>query len=209
MDGVHARERDVASAAFRGARLLGGHPAVHGGGIAVERPAFQNGESAKIDFAPIGAFDHVLARAGSNGLRRDPQQRRELPDLRDDFTERPWGLRLRERADAGRDRLEAAPVPRTGEGRFHSVVGPVEIDREREVASFDVLEEQGGPAEPTTPGIERFGVDAGAGAPGEGEAVGDLGDFQNRTHGGRDSVEFAGGVESGDEGLEVRHGSSA
>ena len=209
MDRVHAGERDVPPAPAGGAGLLRGHSAVHGGGIAIERPALQDGEPSEVDFIPVGSLHHLLAPAGADRLRWDSEEWGELPDLGDDLPERSRGLWLGERADPRRDRLETAMTAGAFEGRLHPVIGTVEIDGEGKVAALDVLEEQCGATEPTAARIEGLGIRTGTRTGGQRESVRDLRDFQDRAHGCGDAVKLAGGVKGRDEGLQVRHGRSA
>ena len=85
------------------------------------------------------------------------------------------------------------------------MIGTVEIDRQRKVASLDVLEEERRTAKAASAGVKGLGIVAQGWGLRECQTIGDLSDLKNWGHRRLDPVEFPGRIELGDEGAKVRH----
>ena len=142
---VHARKGDVAAVTSGRAGLLGVHGPADRGRIAIERPALDQGKPTQIDRV-VAAHPHdFLAHAAANGLRRHLQQRDELPSLRHQITQPAGGFHSGQRRDLRRQAFESVFV--ASQRTLDAAVGAEQIDRQWEVAAFDLLEEQRSPAE--------------------------------------------------------------
>ncbi len=174
VNGVHAREGDVAAPARGDVGLIGRGAEVDARDVAIQRPALDDRQFKEIDIPPRA--NDFLAAAPGNKAGSDAQQRPELARLGDDLGETRGGMRAGERSDAVGDEFETGPV-RAAQRTFHAPVRAEGIDRHGKaradktagegrlgIGNLGMLKEQRGSAERGVIGIAARAGDAQGGS---------------------------------------------
>ena len=198
MNGVHASEGDVTAGTCGGASGVGVDWESDGGGVSVEWPALQDGQSREVHFVARGEFHHFLARTTADALGTDLEERRKLARFGQEFARSARWNWFGEACDPCADGGDATGIAGAAERVFHSSVAAPEIDGKWEVATGDAFKEQG-----TSADGGHGGVEAASACTFEGwhtaDAINDLSDFKLRIDFGGHAMEFTSAVECRDE----------